>query len=100
MINGVLFSVFFLPLAIFFTFISRRWLLRRARLSQGLRLPPGPPGLPLIGNFRDMPRGHPWITYAKWAEKYGMCTTITTRLIPLSNVFQATLSTLKTLESL
>ena len=37
----------------------------------GLRLPPGPPRLPLIGNALDIPKHYEWETYAKWAKKYG-----------------------------
>lgn len=34
--------------------------------------PPGPPGLPILGNFLDIPRTAPWIQFAKWRKKYGM----------------------------
>jgi hypothetical protein len=34
--------------------------------------PPGPPGLPLIGNLLDWPADKEWVTYCKWAEQYGM----------------------------
>jgi hypothetical protein len=34
-------------------------------------LPPGPKGLPLLGNVLDMPRTHEWVTFAKWGQKYG-----------------------------
>ncbi|KAG2152670.1 cytochrome P450 [Suillus bovinus] len=33
--------------------------------------PPGPPGLPLIGNVLDMPNIRPWLTFAEWGRKYG-----------------------------
>ncbi|KAK0479598.1 cytochrome P450 [Armillaria novae-zelandiae] len=33
--------------------------------------PPGPRGLPLIGNLLDMPSEKEWLTFAKWGEKYG-----------------------------
>jgi hypothetical protein len=35
------------------------------------RLPPGPIGLPLIGNLLDMPSEQEWLTFAKWGELYG-----------------------------
>ncbi|GBE88750.1 Multifunctional cytochrome P450 monooxygenase af510 [Sparassis crispa] len=35
-------------------------------------LPPGPPGLPVIGNVLDIPADRPtWLTFADWAKKYG-----------------------------
>ncbi|KAF8960408.1 cytochrome P450 [Flammula alnicola] len=37
-----------------------------------LPLPPGPKGLPLIGNLRDMPtNGFEWYTYHKWSKELG-----------------------------
>ena len=40
---------------------------RRSRM----RLPPGPRGLPLIGNALDMPSSHPWETFSEWGKKWG-----------------------------
>ncbi|OCH95985.1 cytochrome P450 [Obba rivulosa] len=34
-------------------------------------LPPGPKGLPIIGNVLDMPTGHEWETFATWGERWG-----------------------------
>ncbi|KAJ7250652.1 cytochrome P450 [Mycena rebaudengoi] len=34
-------------------------------------LPPGPRGLPLLGNLLDLPKSHSWETFALWGEKYG-----------------------------
>jgi hypothetical protein len=36
-----------------------------------LPYPPGPKGLPLIGNLLSMPSSEEWITYRKWSEEYG-----------------------------
>ncbi|KAG1892829.1 cytochrome P450 [Suillus subluteus] len=33
--------------------------------------PPGPPGLPLVGNVLDIPQVKPWLTFTKWGKKYG-----------------------------
>ncbi|SJL09788.1 related to cytochrome P450 CYP2 subfamily [Armillaria ostoyae] len=41
--------------------------IRRRRLP----LPPGPKGLPLIGNLWDVPAEYPWLAYAQWAATYG-----------------------------
>ena len=37
----------------------------------GLPLPPGPKGYPLIGNFFDMPVHKPWVVYDEWRKTYG-----------------------------
>ncbi len=34
-------------------------------------LPPGPKGLPLLGNMLDMPTSHEWKTFAHWGERWG-----------------------------
>lgn len=33
--------------------------------------PPGPRGLPLVGNIQDIPFDKPWLTFAEWGKKYG-----------------------------
>ena len=33
--------------------------------------PPGPNGLPIIGNVFDMPAEEEWETVRQWGEKYG-----------------------------
>ncbi|KAI0659781.1 O-methylsterigmatocystin oxidoreductase [Cubamyces menziesii] len=43
----------------------------RALSRDRLSLPPGPPGLPLLGNVFDIPKQYAWITYRDWAAKYG-----------------------------
>jgi len=42
-----------------------------ARSSSKLPLPPGPKGLPVIGNMFDMPTSFEWETYQKWSKELG-----------------------------
>ena len=37
----------------------------------GLPLPPGPKGYPLIGNAFDMPLQNSWLVYEEWCTTYG-----------------------------
>jgi hypothetical protein len=32
-------------------------------------LPPGPRGLPIIGNVLEIPAERPWITYSQWSKQ-------------------------------
>ena len=34
-------------------------------------LPPGPKGLPIIGNLLDIPLENEWLTFANWGKRYG-----------------------------
>ena len=36
------------------------------------KLPPGPRGLPLLGNIFDVPSSFQWLTYQKMGQEYGM----------------------------
>jgi len=42
------------------------------RRRHALPYPPGPKGLPIIGNALDMPSKNPYLTYWQWGKKYGM----------------------------
>jgi hypothetical protein len=56
-------------LALAFIYILAR--LARADGGRQLPLPPGPKGLPIIGNLLDIPQEKPWLVYNEWADRYG-----------------------------
>ncbi|KAJ7708771.1 cytochrome P450 [Mycena rosella] len=33
--------------------------------------PPGPRGLPILGNAADLPQSLPWLTFSRWAKEHG-----------------------------
>ncbi|THV05395.1 cytochrome P450 [Dendrothele bispora CBS 962.96] len=53
------------------------YLLKRLLLESKHKLPPGPKGLPIVGNIFDMPSENAWVTFAKWGEVYGDISSIT-----------------------
>ena len=60
--------------ALFFTgsvMLFRQLKKGRDRNPNGLPLPPGPKGYPLIGNLFDMPVHRPWVVYDEWRKTYG-----------------------------
>ncbi|KAH6905497.1 cytochrome P450 [Coprinopsis sp. MPI-PUGE-AT-0042] len=52
------------------TFITLA-VLRGRRSARGLPLPPGPKGLPLLGNIFQIPSEKPWEVYNEWRKVYG-----------------------------
>ncbi|TFK80623.1 cytochrome P450 [Polyporus arcularius HHB13444] len=34
-------------------------------------MPPGPPGIPILGNIFDVPKNLPWLKFTLWKQKYG-----------------------------
>lgn len=53
---------------VFLALFILRCLLRPRPL---VSLPPGPKGLPIIGNVLDMPSEKDWLTFAHWGDIYG-----------------------------
>ncbi|KAI0060009.1 cytochrome P450 [Artomyces pyxidatus] len=59
-------NLFFLGAGLIFCIV-----LHRRRQRNGLSRPPGPRGLPVIGNLLDIPKERSWLTYSEWAKTYG-----------------------------
>ncbi|KAK0436560.1 cytochrome P450 [Armillaria borealis] len=59
-----------LDIAIVLAGLAFVWRLFR-RNNGNAPFPPGPKGLPVIGNLLDMPTEKEWLTFAKWGDKYG-----------------------------
>jgi hypothetical protein len=53
------------------SFLVLAFALRYGNKRPRLPLPPGPKGLPLIGNLLDIPKDKPWETYNEWSKQYG-----------------------------
>ncbi|RXW19447.1 hypothetical protein EST38_g6400 [Candolleomyces aberdarensis] len=60
-----------LSLGLGFIWFARTIVIRRKRNPRGLPLPPGPKGLPLLGNVFQFPQANPWEGYHKLCEEYG-----------------------------
>lgn len=44
---------------------------RNAKYQPSLPLPPGPSGLPWVGNVIGINTSAPWVTYSNWSKTYG-----------------------------
>ena len=66
--NLIAYDVLFVFLIFALATVWRRVQMTKAR--KGLSLPPGPPGLPIIGNILDMPKRKEWEVYRNWGTKY------------------------------
>ncbi|KAI6016204.1 hypothetical protein EDC04DRAFT_2750032 [Pisolithus marmoratus] len=61
---------FFISLLCFGILLFTLWRSRARRVSSSL-LPPGPRGLPWVGNVLDIDASQPWVTYEEWGKRYG-----------------------------
>lgn len=43
----------------------------RRKNSSNLSFPPGPKGLPVLGNLLDLNGSQPWISFTQWASTRG-----------------------------
>lgn len=57
--------------AMIIIFLVYQYLQSGPKPPKGTRLPPGPPGKPLIGNLADIPPKHSWLKFKDWADQYG-----------------------------
>ena len=79
--------------ALFFSvmlFTGRQLKKGRDGNPNGLPLPPGPKGYPLIGNLFDMPVHKPWVVYDKWRKTYGKTSIIKWSVATNNWTFQVT----------
>ena len=58
--------------------------------SRGLPLPPGPPGLPILGNLREVQAKYPWKVYHELGKTYGMASDNDLRMITLARLTGST----------
>lgn len=49
-------------------YIVRQYLFDKGHTAN---VPPGPTGLPFIGNVLDMPTSYEHLTFARWSERWG-----------------------------
>ncbi|KAI6099754.1 cytochrome P450 [Pisolithus sp. B1] len=71
---------------IYIIFAIKKW--RKKALRNGLPLPPGPRGLPLVGNVLDMDIAAPWTTYERLGKRYGgvlYCTLLGQELVIIND---------------
>ena len=68
-ITNILFAILGITLGLY--------LAHRLRVRRSLPLPPGPKGVPFLGNLYNMPTVKPWLTYKEWARSYGTSSRVT-----------------------
>lgn len=63
-----------LPIAgllILITAFVRRQMEENRRRPPGTKIPPGPDGVPILGNMLQIPPHHSWLKFKEWADQYG-----------------------------
>ncbi|KAK7040154.1 hypothetical protein VNI00_009960 [Paramarasmius palmivorus] len=65
--------------------------------SNHKKLPPGPRGLPLIGNALDMPKEHPWLRWGSYFDTYGPISSLQVmgKTVVILNSFEACIDLLE-----
>lgn len=65
--------MYFLTFVLLFTLTI---LYIRLRKRKNYKLPPGPPGLPILGNIHQLIGQNPFIKFSTWADQFGKMYTI------------------------
>lgn len=58
-------------LLILITAFIRRQVEEKRRRPAGTKVPPGPDGVPILGNMLQIPPQHSWLKFKEWADQYG-----------------------------
>lgn len=66
-----MFTTSIMAVYIFLVLVASSILKALFRSIRRFSLPPGPKGLPLVGNIFDMPVEREWLTFARWGEVWG-----------------------------
>ena len=66
-------SFFSVRVSIALVAVLLAWSLKSAIATSTKRhkMPPGPPGLPFLGNVFNTPSNMPWFQFSEWAKQYG-----------------------------